>query len=412
MKTPTTLISDTAGRTPTSNVAAIALMLAGLTTLGQLAIAAYLPAFAAMGEDLRASPEQIQQSLSAYMLPFALMIPWYGAVSDAVGRRWMILIGCFLFALGSLVCAFASGIWELHVGRGMQGASAGIGIIVGRALVRDLYAGMQAQKVMSIIMMIAAMSPALAPIGGGCLLVSTGWRSIFWVLALASILLLTACWLWLPETLPPARRHPLHPVPLARAYGAMLTHRRFVALSLANSAANVAIYVYVFSSPRFVTEFLGLGPMSFGWVFIPIVTGLVLGAFTAHRIAGRISPQRSVLLGHAVMSLAGIFNIAVCILQAPVMPWALVALPIFSAGMMLTQPSLQLMSLDCFPERRGLASSGYLAIQQLGVFLVSALLITLLDTPLKMAVSMAGLQALGLLWFLAAGRGKGDEATT
>lgn len=386
------------------NVASIAIIVAGLSMLGQFAIVAYLPAFAVIAEELGASNQQIQQSLTAYMLPFALMIPWHGAISDAVGRRRMILIGCTLFTAGSLICAAAESIWGFNTGRALQGASSGIGIIVGRALVRDLFEGMHGQKVMAIVSMIFALAPAIAPIAGGWLLESTGWRGIFVFLALVSTSLFIACWLWLPESLPPARRHPLHPVPMARAYGAMLSHRRFMALSLANAGVNMGIHMYVFSAPRFVTQFLGLGPQSFGWVFIPIVAGLVFGSLIAHRAAGRMSAERSVLLGHAIMLLASVVNIVVYTMQAPVMPWGLAALPIFATGVMLTQPSLQMLSLDCFPERRGLASSGYIAIQQFGILLMSALLVPLLDSPVKVAVAMASLQLFGFLTFVAAQR--------
>ena len=387
---------------PPASVFAIAAMVAGLSILGQFAIATYLPAFAVMSDDLKAGTAQIQQSLTAYLLPFTLMIPWHGSISDAVGRRRMILLGCALFTLGSLVCAVATSIEWLDAGRAVQGSSVGIGVIVGRAMVRDAFDGMKAQKVMAIVAMIFALGPALAPICGGWLLLWAGWRSIFVFLALISVSLLVACWRWMPETLPPARRHSLHPVSLASAYGTMLAHGRFMALSLANASVNVAIYVYVFCAPRFVTEYLGLGPQSFGWLFIPIVTGILFGSLIAHRIAGRVSPERSVMIGHAVMLLAATFNIAVCALHVPAMPWALMALPVFSTGMIMTQPSLQLLALDCFPERRGLASSGYVAIQQFGNLLLSALMVPLLGSTTKMAICMAALQLLGLTMFVAA----------
>jgi len=390
----------------------MAAMAAGLSMLGQFAIATYLPAFAVMSNDLHASTAQVQQSLTAYLLPFALMIPWHGAISDAVGRRRMILLGCALFTLGSLICTGATGIAMLHAGRALQGVSAGIGVIVGRAMIRDVFDGMQAQKVMALVVMIFALAPALAPVCGGWLLLWMGWRSIFVFLALVSALLLVACWRWVPETLPPARRHPLHPVLLARAYGAMLTQRRFIALALANAGVNVAIYIYVFAAPRFVTEHLGLDAQSFGWLFIPIVSGILVGSLISHRIAGRMSPERSVMLGHAGMLLAGAFNIAVTVLHAPAFPWALVALPVFAAGMTITQPSLQLLALDCFPERRGLASSGYVTVQQFGNFLLSAFLVPLLlDSTVKMALCMAGLQLFGLIMFVASRRGTAAAAS-
>jgi DHA1 family bicyclomycin/chloramphenicol resistance-like MFS transporter len=405
MNTPSMPASgETAHTEPMPGVAAMAAVVAGLSMLGQFAIASYLPAFPVIADDMHVTGAQVQQSLTAYLLPFVLMMPWHGAISDALGRRRMILLGCALFTLGSLVCAGASGIWGLHVGRALQGGSAGIGVIVGRAMVRDVFHGIKAQKVMALVAMIFALGPALAPVCGGWLLLWIGWRSIFIFLALVSASLLAACWLWVPETLPPARRHPLHPVSLALAYGSMLAHGRFIALALANAGVNVAIYVYVFTAPRFVTEYLGLGAQSFGWVFIPIVAGILFGALVSHRIAGRVRPEHSVWIGHAIMLLAGTFNIAVCALHAPAMPWALVALPVFAAGMTITQPSLQLLALDCFPTRRGLASSGYVTTQQFGNLLLSALLVPLLDSTVKIAICMAGLQLFGLVMFLTSQR--------
>jgi DHA1 family bicyclomycin/chloramphenicol resistance-like MFS transporter len=381
----------------------MAAIAAGLSMLGQFAIATYLPAFDVMAQALNASTAQIQQSLTAYLLPFALMLPWHGAISDAVGRRKMVLLGCALFLAGSLVCATANSIAMFDAGRVLQGVSAGIGVIVGRAMVRDVFDGMQAQKVMALVAMIFALAPALAPVCGGWLLLWTGWRSIFVFLALISGLLLVSCWRWVPETLPPASRYPLHPGLLMRGYGAMLSHPRFVALALANAGVNLAIYLYVFAAPSFVTEHLGLGAQSFGWLFIPIVAGIMAGALVAHRIAGGASPEASVMLGHVVMMLAGTFNVLVTAFHAPSMPWALVALPVFAAGMTMTQPSLQLLALDCFPERRGLASSGYVTVQQFGNFLSSALLVPLLlGSTFRLALGMAGLQVVALVAFLVA----------
>ncbi|WP_026035842.1 multidrug effflux MFS transporter [Cupriavidus sp. BIS7] len=395
------------------SIGAMAALAAGLSMLGQFAIATYLPAFAAIADALHASTAQVQQSLTAYLLPFALLLPWHGAISDAIGRRRMILAGCVFFVAGSLVCAAATGIDMLYAGRALQGVGAGIGVIVARAMVRDAFDGMQAQKVMALIAMIFALAPALAPICGGWLLVWIGWRSIFVFLALISGGLLVSCWLWVPETLPPARRHPMHPALLARGYMGMLSSRRFMALALANAGVNLAIYIYVFAAPRFVYQHLGLGAQSFGWLFIPIVTGIIAGALVAHRIAGRTSPEASVILGHAVMLVAGAVNVAVTVMHAPAMPWALVALPVFAAGMMMTQPSLQLLALDCFPERRGLASSGYVTVQQVGNLLSSALLVPLLlDSTVKMALGMAGLQLAAFAAFHVARRRGAEGAAS
>jgi DHA1 family bicyclomycin/chloramphenicol resistance-like MFS transporter len=363
-----------------------------------------------MAQALHASSTEIQQSLSAYLLPFALMVPWHGAISDAIGRRRVILVGNVLFTIGSLMCAAAPGISFFYAGRVLQGMSAGAGVIIGRAMVRDVFDGTDAQKILALVAMIFALSPALAPVCGGWLLLWTGWRSIFIFLAMLSASLVVLSWFLVPETLPPSHRHPLHPVTLARAYATLLTKPRFVALALANAAVNLGIYLYVLAAPSFVVKHLGLGEQSFGYLFVPIVLGLIAGAVVAHRIAGRGSPARSVMLGHLVMVVAGVINIGLNAMHASPLPWALVALPIFSLGMMLTQPSLQVMALDCFPQRRGLASSCYVTVQQFGNFLSSAMLVPiLLGSTLYMAFGMAILQCFGLLMFCIATRHGGVD---
>jgi MFS transporter, DHA1 family, multidrug resistance protein len=406
----TTVIPTTESEERGFSTATIVVLVAGLSMLGQFAIATYLPAFSVMAQALHASPTQVQQSLSAYLLPFALMIPWHGAISDAIGRRRMILAGNVLFTIGSLMCAAAPTLSLLYAGRALQGVSAGVGVVIGRAMVRDVFDGTHAQKIMALVAMIFALAPALAPICGGWLLLWTGWRSIFIFLAILSASLVVVSWFFVPETLPPSRRHRLDPAPLARAYATLLTKPRFVALALANAAVNLGIYLYVLAAPAFVVKHLGLGEQSFGYLFVPIVLGLIAGAAVAHRIAGKGSPARSVILGHLVMVVAGVINIGVNAMHASPLPWDLVALPIFGLGMMLTQPSLQVMALDCFPERRGLASSCYVTVQQFGNFLSSALLVPLLlDNTLHMALGMAILQCLGLLMFFVAMRyGRSD----
>jgi DHA1 family bicyclomycin/chloramphenicol resistance-like MFS transporter len=277
-------------------------------------------------------------------------------------------------------------------------------------MVRDVFDGTDAQKIMALVAMIFALAPALAPVSGGWLLLWTGWREIFIFLAFLSASLVVISWFFVPETLAPSRRHPLHPVSLTRAYTTLLANPRFVALSLANAAVNLGIYLYVLAAPTFVVKHLALGEQSFGYLFIPIVAGLIAGAAVAHRAAGQGSPTRNVLVGHLMMVVAGVINISANAMHASPMPWALVALPVFALGMMMTQPFLQVLALDCFPERRGLASSCYVTVQQFGNFLSSALLVPmLLGSTLSMALGMAVLQGFGLVMFYVARHHGGSD---
>lgn len=378
-------------------------LVASLASMGQFAIATYLPAFTVIGSELGATPAQVQQTLTAYLLPFAMTIVWHGAISDAIGRRGFILFGLALFLLASLVCAMAPTIQWLFAGRVLQGLSAGIGIVVGRAMIRDRFDGVQAQQQMALVAILFSLAPALAPLCGGWLLPVVGWRGIFAFLAAISALLLLGCWRHLGETLVQEKRQSLHLLALTRAFAELLRDGPFLLLCLANAGVNAAIYLYVLSAPRFVTEHLGLGAEDFAWLFLPLVGGLLLGSLASHWVAGRMTAAASVVLGHLMMLLATLINIAVNLWLPVGLPWSILALPLFGLGLMLTQPGLQLLALDRFPARRGLAASAYITLQQLANALASAWLVPwLLGSTLHLALGMAALQYLGLLAFFLA----------
>jgi DHA1 family bicyclomycin/chloramphenicol resistance-like MFS transporter len=381
------------------------LLVAGLSMLGQFAIATYLPAFADMARSLQATDAQIQQTITAYMLPFGLMVLWHGAISDAIGRRRMILAGLALFGSGSALCAVAHDLQMLLAGRIIQGFSAGIGVTVGRAMVRDCFDGAAAQRQMALVGMVFALAPAIAPVCGGWLLYWTGWRSIFVFLAALSALMLFVAWRWLPETLPPEQRHSLHPVALLQGYAEVFAIPKFVCVALANAGMNMAIYVYVFSAPVFVTQHLGLGAQSFAWLFVPIVAGMLVGSVLSHQLADAMSAWRSAAIGYSVMLAANVINVGLAWLHEPGIPWSLLALPIFAVGLMLAQPGVQLLALDCVPARRGMASSCFVATQQIGNALSAALLIpSLMGSTRGLAGGMAALQAFAAVMLLLAHR--------
>ena len=160
----------------------LAILLAVLGMLGPFSIDTYLPAFSGIASSLNASPVHMQQTLSAYLFGFAFMNLFHGALADSFGRRPVILWGLMAFTLASLGCALAQNVTQLIVFRAMQGLSCGAGVVVSRAIVRDIFPPTQAQKVMSQITIFFGLAPAIAPIMGGWLFVSLGWHSIFWLL--------------------------------------------------------------------------------------------------------------------------------------------------------------------------------------------------------------------------------------
>ena len=215
----------------------LAALLGGLGTIGPFAVDTYLPAFTGIAASLAASPVQMQQTLSAYLLGIAVMNLFHGALSDGFGRRPVILAGIGVFALASIGCALADNIGTLVAWRVLQGLSGGAGMVVARAIVRDLFDAVDAQRMMSQMTLFFGVAPALAPLIGGVLFVHLGWASIFWFLAGVGLLLWVSCAAWLPETLPPERRQSLRIGPLMRGYWALLGSARFVTLVMVERAA-------------------------------------------------------------------------------------------------------------------------------------------------------------------------------
>ncbi|MFY9329582.1 MAG: multidrug effflux MFS transporter [Georgfuchsia sp.] len=378
----------------------ITLLLAGLAMLGPFSIDTYLPAFPAIGASLNATPIQVQQTLTAYMAMFAFMILWHGAISDAIGRRTVILAGLGCYVLASLFCAFATRIEMLWLGRALQGMVGGVGVVVGRAVIRDLYDGPQAQRLMAHVTVIFAIAPAIAPVIGGQLQLWFNWHGVFFFLALIAAALLLMAWQHLPETLPRDKRQPFAPVPLWRGYRSILGSAEFLLLSLALATNFAGFFIYVLSSPVFLIRHLKLSPQGFGWMFIPLVCGMMLGSLANGRLAGRLSPRRTIALGFLVMTLASIGNVLLNIWLPPQLPWAMVPIFIYVAGMALTMPCLQLLAMDLFPARHGMASSCQGLIQSAINAVVAGAVVPLLwGSTLTLANGMLGFMTAGLVAF-------------
>ena len=188
-------------------------LIAILTAIGPFSISMYLPAFSDISTSLGTTPIEVQKTLAAYLVPFAFMMLWHGSISDAIGRRKVILAGLFVYTLAGLICLFAQNILMLSLGRALQGMAAGAGMSVGRATVLDLLKGAAAQRLMARISMLFALAPAISPLLGSLLVTAFGWRAVFVFLATLGGGLLFAVWRLLPETLAPENRQPFRAGP-------------------------------------------------------------------------------------------------------------------------------------------------------------------------------------------------------
>jgi DHA1 family bicyclomycin/chloramphenicol resistance-like MFS transporter len=359
-----------------------------------------LPAFPAIGREFNAAPLAVQQTLSVYLFAYAFMMLWHGALSDALGRRPVVMGGLGVYAIATLGCAISGNIESLWLFRALQGVSAGTGLVIARAIVRDSFQGAEAQRLMSQITLVFGIAPAVAPVMGGVLLDWYGWRAIFWTLFVLVAGMLTWAALRLPETLPPSARIALHPVSMARSYRNVLTRVDFLLLALIPTLNFSAFFLYIAVAPVFLIDLLGLTPRSFGWLFIPMISGIMIGATVSGRLAGKWSTRATVRLGYGLMSAGALINLLVCVLIAPGVPSNVLPIMLFAIGSSIVMPSVTLLILDLFPATRGLASSLQGFVQFAVSGLNAATVAPLLAGSLRaLALGMAGFTVVSFaLW--------------
>jgi DHA1 family bicyclomycin/chloramphenicol resistance-like MFS transporter len=336
---------------------ALAFLLACLGMLGPFSIDTYLPAFTGIAQTIGATPVEMQQTLSAYLFGFAVMNLFHGSLSDSFGRRPVVLWGVALFTLASAGCALADSIGALVFFRALQGMSAGAGIVVSRAVIRDMFPPADAQRVMSQVTIYFGVAPAVAPMVGGFLFVNVGWHAIFWFLTAVGVALWIANYRLLPETLHTTQKQPFNVRNLMRGYWQLGSSPRFLMLALASGIPFNGMFLYVLSAPVFLGEHLRLGPGEFFWFFTLTIGGIMGGAWLSGRLAGRIKPKHQIRHGFVIMIVISVANLALNLAFPAQAWWALLPIAIFAFGWALMVPVVTLMVLDLVPDRRGMASS-------------------------------------------------------
>jgi DHA1 family bicyclomycin/chloramphenicol resistance-like MFS transporter len=381
---------------------ALASLLAGLSMLGPFSIDAYLPAFPSIQAELGATPIQVQQTLTAYLLAFAAMVLWHGALSDAFGRRNVILCSLVIFMIGTFGCAASHSVHYLWVFRIMQGVSAGAGVVVGRAIIRDLYSDAAAARLLSLVTMIFSIAPAIAPIIGGWIVAYSDWRTIFLVLLGYSVALFIYCYKRLPETLPAERRQPFNPRFLWGSYSTVFSSPLFHMKSGVVAFNFAGLFLYITAAPVLLPVHLGLGPSQFGWLFIPAVSGIFLGALAANRIAGKMTFARQIGIGFGFLLTAAIVNVLYHSFFPAALPWSVAPLFVYTFGMSIIAPGATLLSLDLFPHIRGtVASCQSFAVTLLGALVAGVIAPFLSHSVMWLAYGQLGFAVAALALWLA-----------
>lgn len=393
----------------------LSLVVAALAMLAPFTIDTYLPSFPDIAGELAASPLQMQQTLSLYLFAFAASTLVYGPLSDSFGRRRVVWVALLIYMSASIGCALVDNVHQLILLRIAQGLSASATLVVGRAMVRDVFHGAAAQRVMARVMLLFAIAPAVAPVLGGALHDLFGWRSVFLFLALLAFLLLVMIHFVTGETLARDKRHSIHPVAVGRAYIRVLRSGRFIALVSAFALMFGAFFLYVAGAPTVIYDFLGLGVNDFWVLFIPSVGAIMLGSQLSGRLAGRLSPAATVTTGFVLMLVAAVLNVLQGLLLDPATLNVVAPLALYVLGMALTMPNITLMALECFPRNRGMASAVQSFVQMGFTGLVVGVVVPLVThSVLTLAAAMLVLNLAGFsLWQWLRGRGvECDEAVS
>lgn len=334
----------------------LTLIAALLSMVGPFSIDTYLPSFPDIEAAFHISRALLSQSLGVYLMAFALSTLIWGPLADRIGRRRVILASLSLYVLASIGCALAQDAQFFIFMRILQGLAASGGFIAGRAMIRDAHDADAAHQAMSQVTLLFAVAPAIAPVLGGWLHDQFGWRSVFWFLTGFGVLLIGLV-AFIEETLAHEHRQPFHPSAVLRVYARTMKHRRFLALALSLSLAFAGLFLYIAGAPTVIYDFLGLGSDDFSLQFIPMVGGLMLGAFLSSRLAHRWPTQRTVTVGFGLVALAVLLNLVQAAFFEAGILTVIGPLVIYAFGLAIAMPALTILALDCFPHHRGTAAS-------------------------------------------------------
>lgn len=377
-------------------------LLAGLSMLGPFSTDTPLPAFASMRAEFGVGSDRLQLIISAYLFAFGAMAIFHGPLSDALGRKPVMVWGVAAYGLASVVAAIAPTLTVLLICRVLQGLCAGGGVIVSRTVIRDLYTGPQAQRLMSRVAMIFGIAPVVAPLAGGALLQVWSWRSIFWTQAALAVILTVAVRLVLPETHPPARRTPLAARSVVRSVVAVFGDAAYERMAWGGGLMQASWFVYVGGAAIVVGDLLGRGELDYWMLFGPLVLGMTVGSWVSGRAAGRVGGRALVSAGFGVALIGALVNVALAALadRDHTVWYAVTGPTLMTLGAATAFPTIQLALLDCFPSRRGAAASGSTFLGLTISAVVTAVVVPVASGSLRQ-VALAALALMlvsGLLW--------------
>jgi MFS transporter, DHA1 family, multidrug resistance protein len=355
-------------------------VLALLTAIGPLSTDMYLPSLPAITEAFGTTLPRVQLTLSFYLAGFAVGQIFYGPVSDKIGRRPVILTGLAIYCIASAICAFAPTVEWLIAARFLQALGAAGPIVLGRAIVRDLYDGSRAGLELSRMGMIMGFVPMIAPVLGGVLETTLGWRANFLAVLVGVAILSCVVYTMLPETLKQRRAEPISLVAIFKGFGLLLRHpdyRTYVAIVALSYGG---LFSFISGSSFILQGIYGLTPLTYGAAFGATVMGFVGGSIIAQKLIRRMTMDGVIGVGVACLSAGGILMLILMIVSRASSAEVFLPMAIYAAGVGMVLPQASAGAMMPFPDRAGAASSLQGLLQ------------------MSFAATFAGLMSLGLSW--------------
>ncbi|KAF1005388.1 MAG: Bicyclomycin resistance protein [Pseudomonas fluorescens] len=385
------------------SIARLALLLGLITAVGPFAIDIYLPALPTLGSSLQASPAAVQMSLTVFFMIIGVCQLFYGPMSDVFGRKLPIYAGLVIFIVGSIGCALAPSIEALIGFRALQAFGACAGMVIPRAIVRDLYTGHEAARLMALLMLVVSISPILAPLAGSLVISLWSWREVFVVLAIAAVLCLGMTAVQLPETHPPQRRLGKNLGNAFGSYGALLRDPVFTGLSVVSGFGLATFFVFIGSAPFVYIEFFGLTPTQFSLCFaLNAASFFALSQLTA-RLSARFG-LAPVIRGAAIGVAVVMTLLALTTLWGNNLAWMMALLFTGYGFLGLLLPAAGVLSLEDHGAVAGSASALLGAIQMITAAVTMALVGLYADhtpAPMLIGIALSALAALLVtLWTL------------
>lgn len=384
---------------------ALTALLAALTAVGPISTDMYLPSLPDIARQLAASPAQVQLTISAYLIGFAIGQIFYGPVCDRHGRKPVLLGAVALFCAASLVCALSTSIEMLIVARAVQALGGSGAVVVTRAIVRDLYSGARAGRELSLIGSVMALAPVLAPVIGGLLQVSFGWRSVFLALVAVGLTGAGIVWRLLPETLATRAREPMSASSMLASYAIVTRHPAYRAYLGLSTLSYAGLFAWISGASFVLQNLYGLSPFNFGIVFALGALGYMAGASLAARFVLRLGLDRTIGIGCGLHALGGLGAVAAVALGLTSALSLVLPVAVYLAGLGMVLPQSMAGALTPFPERAGAASSLFGFTQQSAAAVCGAVVGWLLGHsawPVAGGVAAMGCAAL-ILWLATRG---------